>query len=316
MYNNGYKEFGLTSQTVPTLQSRHIVQNLFIWHFPSFSEMRYILSLLILLINSISQGQIVNGVIVDDSNQETLEYVNIGILNQGVGTVSDEQGQFSIELSEAYSKDTIIISILGYESLIMRVSDFLQSHKDNSVILLTRATYNLKEITVQPFTKQKEVGNKKRSNNYIVSFENNKLGAEMGTLIKINKRKAKIENVIISVARCDYDSVIFRLNVYSRKNKLPNESLLNEPVYFTLYREHSGNDCIIDLSRQNLIVHDDIIATVECLSDMGKESVWFSATFLRGRIYMKEASHDAWETAPNKSLPIAFGIAITATIKY
>lgn len=57
------------------------------------------LSIVFILISIIvsSQDYKIKGLIVDSETEKTIEYVNIGISNKGVGTVSNENGLFSLK---------------------------------------------------------------------------------------------------------------------------------------------------------------------------------------------------------------------------
>ncbi|HBQ60834.1 MAG TPA: 3-ketoacyl-ACP reductase, partial [Balneolaceae bacterium] len=42
-------------------------------------------------------GQVINGQVIDRETEEALPYVNIGVVELGIGTVSNRQGVFSLE---------------------------------------------------------------------------------------------------------------------------------------------------------------------------------------------------------------------------
>src|SRR5690606_40313860 len=62
-----------------------------------------------------SSAQTISGQVTDQETGEALEFVNVGVLNRNIGTVTDEQGNFSLPLSPKNDADTLRISLIGYE---------------------------------------------------------------------------------------------------------------------------------------------------------------------------------------------------------
>ncbi|NPD44156.1 carboxypeptidase-like regulatory domain-containing protein [Lentimicrobium sp. S6] len=74
-----------------------------------------------LLISLFSQGQndeshVIRGTIIDKNTNEVLPYANIVILQKYKGTVSNEKGSFSFDLSPFSSQDTLSFQFIGYKS--------------------------------------------------------------------------------------------------------------------------------------------------------------------------------------------------------
>ena len=61
----------------------------------------------------------VQGTIVNAETGKPEPYVNVGILGQNLGTVSDRNGNFSIELMEQQLEDTLRFSCIGYQRLVI-----------------------------------------------------------------------------------------------------------------------------------------------------------------------------------------------------
>ena len=66
-----------------------------------------------------AQGRVVN---IDDN--QPISFANIGIINSGVGTISNTDGTFEMRIPSNYARDFVIFSALGYERLNIPVSDF------------------------------------------------------------------------------------------------------------------------------------------------------------------------------------------------
>jgi len=104
----------------------------------------------LLITCSLTYGQDLNtaiGVIVDASNNKTLESVNIVNLNQVIGTTTNNKGEFEIS---AKVNDTIHLSYIGYKSIKVRVTnDWLKF--GSSKIELTELALALEEVVVTSF---------------------------------------------------------------------------------------------------------------------------------------------------------------------
>lgn len=111
--------------------------------------MKHYLLLILLLIPTVfcfSQEEIgrVKGVIVDASNKEPLESVNIVNLNRVIGTATNAEGEFEIS---AQVNDTLHLSYLGYKSIKVRVTnDWFKF--ENATIELTEMALALEEVVV------------------------------------------------------------------------------------------------------------------------------------------------------------------------
>ena len=87
---------------------------------------KYIIFLLTLGLHSHclqSQTSLV-GQVIDNLTQEPLPYVNIGLVNENIGTVSDEQGYFQLDLeARDYNRSILRISMIGFETKNFNLQD-------------------------------------------------------------------------------------------------------------------------------------------------------------------------------------------------
>jgi len=131
-------------------------------------------------------GQNYQGVTIDKETGKTIGYVNIGIKNKSIGTVSDNNGKFNIELHEHNDQDSLIFSCIGYYPFQIKVSDFRKSKQYE--FFLEEKVVKLKEVIVKPKKYvSKTLGIKAKSKSITAGFSENKLGYECGILIKVKK---------------------------------------------------------------------------------------------------------------------------------
>lgn len=84
------------------------------------------------------------GKVLDAKNKNPIPYVNISFLNTLVGTSTDEDGHFLIEISNDLLEKKVHISSLGYNDTILEAKAIFKSKR----IFLKEATYELEEVVV------------------------------------------------------------------------------------------------------------------------------------------------------------------------
>lgn len=107
----------------------------------------YIIVILVnlLSIKIYSQNFKIAGKITDLKTSEALAFVNIGI--QGViGTISDFEGNFSLEIPDKFINDSLSVSYVGYEPL--SISILKNKNKTNLEIKLVPKEYNIPEVEI------------------------------------------------------------------------------------------------------------------------------------------------------------------------
>ncbi len=78
-------------------------------------------------------AQSLQSTILDFNTREPIPFVNIGILGKNIGTVSDANGQFTLDIPQAemVPSDTLRFSSIGYQSLDFLVKDLATLPKGN-----------------------------------------------------------------------------------------------------------------------------------------------------------------------------------------
>jgi len=105
----------------------------------------------------------VKGKIVDTETNNPISYAHIIIENTHIGTITNEEGKFSLFISNNYLNSNLIITHVGYEKLIIspkEVSPFLN-------IQLRPVAITLDEVTISslnPFEIIKEANNRRKEN--------------------------------------------------------------------------------------------------------------------------------------------------------
>jgi hypothetical protein len=117
---------------------------------PSKTDMRYFAVFFLLLITTTAlaqDSQKVSGTIVNDDTKLPVTNANIINLNKVKGAVADDKGYFEIE---ATVNDTLHISLIGYATLKIRVTNDWIKNK-TTTIQMTEKAIALEEVIIQPY---------------------------------------------------------------------------------------------------------------------------------------------------------------------
>ncbi len=226
--------------------------------------------LLLSYASAASQGLTLKGEVVDRAENKPVPYATIGIKGKSLGTVADENGRFSftIPATAVADEEQVIVSCVGYKSVETTVSSFKKGHQ---LISLSPAQINLNEVTVKSRKVKTKTFGRTGNSTMMVSrmyTENNlvsdELAKEQGTIIKLDEEVLlKDFNMYVVFNRFKY--VRFRLNLYSVKDGLPDQSLLKEDIRFDVTEKNGWVK--VDLSKYHIFLEgqDKVAVTIQWL---------------------------------------------------
>jgi hypothetical protein len=145
------------------------------------------LLLSIVLCYQVNAQFIYKGQVVDSLSKKPIKGVSIKNMDNQLGTVSDEGGNFSVPASAGHY---IVISSLGYKNYVIIVKkedDLIQSH---TIYLQTKAI-QLKDVTIKkPLTKYQE-DSIKRASLYKKAFEYKQQKSIMSPISSLQQKFSK-----------------------------------------------------------------------------------------------------------------------------
>lgn len=251
-----------------------------------------VLTLLVLLTPAIILCQPYSGRILSSETDAGIGFVNIGIIGKNIGTVSDIDGNFIIKLDNDYDNDSLRFSIIGYESKSLLVSDFKEDATKK--VYLSPRSYNLKEVQVTYHKYKKlRLGNPVLTHDLRSGFTDNELGSELGIKVYVRK-KAILRDINLNVGICTFDSVTYRLNIYSIVNGIFYVNILTEPIYISFSKDEINNVIVYDLKKYSITVEGDILITLELYKDLGEGKLLFNTEFFTGITYHRKTSQGKW----------------------
>lgn len=264
-------------------------------------------ALLIFISTSLfAQSKTFEGITKDNATGQNIAYVNIGIVNKNVGTVSDVNGKFQLALDDKFDNETLKISIVGYKSLEYKVADFKKILSGNSTVLLEKNIAELKEVVIRNKNlKSAELGNVLDRKTVSAGFVNNVLGNEIGIVIKAKKRPTYIEAFNAVIDYNHYAELKFRLNIYDLKKGLPNNSILTESIIVN--SKIDKGKLTVDLSDYNIVVNGDFFVSLELIEGLGEGGLHFLADYDGPKVFTRAVSQGKW----NKVDGLSFGFSVS-----
>tara|TARA_B100000767_G_scaffold254544_1_gene260020 strand:+ start:199 stop:1041 length:843 start_codon:yes stop_codon:yes gene_type:complete len=262
----------------------------------------------LLFIPVLNAQYILQGRIIDALTKEPLPFVNVGVLKKELGTVSNEDGFFFLEVPDVFAKETLRFSMIGFDERDFQVADLEAILLSNNTLVLAEQTTFLEEVVLTAEKKwdTRVSGNATTSKLLITGFTSNQLGNEIALFVKVKKTPAYIEGIQFSVVENIYPEVRFRVNVYSSEYRFPDENILKENIFVTL--KQSEGIISVDLKEYDILVDDDVFISLEWIDeDLGSEGLWFSAGVFGKSIYARSTSQAEWK----KQRGLSLGMSVT-----
>ncbi len=244
--------------------------------------------------------------VLDSASKAPVEFANAGIVSKAFGTVTNEKGEFSLNVPDSLMNEKIRISILGYKSKNILLKNLINT----PVVYLSESSYNLSEVSVKPKkTKHKILGNETTSKMATCGFTSNKLGCELGVKLNIKHKETQLKKLSFNIVRNVYDSLIFRVNIYKKDaDGQPGENLLTKSLFVTPQTQTGLVE--VDLSQLYLFVDDDVFVTIEWIKDYGDTTGLYFSCQLFGNTWYRQASQDKWNHLS------AVGVGLFVDVQY
>ncbi|MBB6331732.1 pimeloyl-ACP methyl ester carboxylesterase [Chryseobacterium sediminis] len=245
-------------------------------------------TLFFLLAASAFHAQVISGTVISKNENQPIPYVKIGIEKNSTGTISDEKGKFSIDLSNAEPQQKIKIEVPGYNSYQETIQNF-KKH-DQQKIVLTEKTKNIQEVTIKPkklVDKNWGVNTKTKSVTYSVNPEFDKKSFLGETALEFNaKKRSKIKNINLNIASyVSTQPVLMRYSIYSEKNGFPDKNILEEEITVELTENMiKDGTYTLDVNDRNIWVQGKFFIGIQFLKDFDGRIRISAALFRTGFI--------------------------------
>lgn len=258
------------------------------------------LLLLLLIVSAVAQP--ISGRVTDGRTHAALPYVNIGVVGKALGTVTDEQGVYTLAFQQSLAAETVRVSSLGYAPRTLTLAE-LAAHPN---VALTPEAVPLAEVQVKGkalFRRTHTLGNTGNAEMATNTFASNSLGGQVGTVIKLSRRPTRLVKAVFNIARSSPGQVTFRVNIYrlgpdglpTEVKLLPRDVIVTSPIV--------RGPITVDLSADHLVLNEDFFLAIELLkwenpAPHGAEFAFSAALgYFHNEIYYRHTSQAPWKRA-------------------
>ncbi|GAB0155340.1 hypothetical protein CHRYSEOSP005_06010 [Chryseobacterium sp. Alg-005] len=250
--------------------------------------MKNFIALFLLLSGIYGYAQVISGTVFSSEENQPIPYVKIGVEKETSGTISDENGQFSIDLSQTDKTRKIKIEVAGFENYTTSVLDFIKNNDQK--IFLKEKVKNIQEVklTSKKFVdKNWGVNTKTKHVLYSVNPELRREDFLGETALEFNANKrSKIKNINLNVASYQSDRpVVMRYSIYSEKNGFPDQNILDEEITVKLTEDKiKSGTFVLDVNDRNIWVQGKFFIGIQFLKEFEGKVTISAALFRTGFI--------------------------------
>lgn len=224
--------------------------------------------------------------------------------------LTDKLGNFAIPARDIKTMDSIMISLVGYYSIRIPISQAMEFRSYE----LVENPRSLEPVKV--FSSQGMVGDTKESVGYYISWSADKRGNEVGRAVHFPYDEYKIDKIRFKVNnRCD--SAIIRLHIRDLVYGRPGQEIFRDSITVMVKKNATLDDRAteFDLSEKNIILKKkDVFIGLEVLSTKNQDGKYCSFAFAgteKGEYSFKPSFWEDWEAGHAE-----YTIFLRASIRY
>jgi hypothetical protein len=182
----------------------------------------------------------IRGVVKDSISGESIPYVNIWVENETIGTTSETNGSFSLDIKE---EKLLVFSALGYE--------IKKASSKTDLILLKPKVFELNEVVVTFPKKTKELEIGEAHKVHISQLSGNKpwIYAKLFNY-DIKYKETPFIKKIVFYSNSDIKGAKIKIRIFGFNDSIPTDDLINEDIIVTVKGGMKKNT--IDVSKYNI----------------------------------------------------------------
>ncbi|WP_333852397.1 carboxypeptidase-like regulatory domain-containing protein [Epilithonimonas sp.] len=258
-------------------------------------------TLLFLSFFGIVNSQIISGRIISSENNNSIPYVRIGVDGQNIGTITDENGNYKIDLTNVDKSKKVTVQLGGYNPFEQDIQNFINSN--NHTIVLKEKVNEIAEVKLSPKTYENKnwgINTKAKKVGFWYNSNDDSKGnwREEIAISFSNKKKVKIEKINLNVNQFDTNKpVLLNFNIYSEDKNRPGKSILDKVLTVELSKDKIKDGTFTyDISDESIWVdNENFFVSVQIVSGY-KGKISFSAALL-STVYIR-SYYDKWQKIP------------------
>lgn len=253
-----------------------------------------------------ASAQVVTGNIRDKVTREELPYATIGIKGKAIGGIANRTGEFTLDLSKASQRDSLIARYLGYKPFAICVADLAAGQP--LTIQLVPETRMLQEVLVYDKRALTTLGNNRKSFYHTGWGDNeSERGRTRGLVIEKPEFPMLLVSFHMHIHENTFDSVRFRLQILGAAE--PFRPLLTENIFVTTAKKKGWIE--FDLKPYQIKVTERFVLAVEWVDAWGKPKgpdefshiLTISESRPGGKIYHREKPEEIIRLQDHTLLP-------------
>ncbi len=196
--------------------------------------------IILFLLISFSLSAQIKGVVVDENNIP-IPYVNIWIENENIGSTSEDDGSFKIDLKD--ENKNLVFSAIGYKK---EVSKFKEK------IVLEKQIYKLEDVVIQTSkqTKEIEIGDSKKIHHTQLSGDKPWIYGKLFSY-EANYSETSFLKSIIFFTNSRKEEAKIKIRIYEVKDSIPTDDILYEDLIVIVKKGMRKNK--IDVSKYKIM---------------------------------------------------------------
>ena len=232
--------------------------------------------------SAVAQKIIAEGSVIDDQSHQPVPFATLGFKGKNIGTVADDNGRFRISFDDSLIEpnEAIIISSVGYNTISIPIVKFKNGKQE---ISLTPLSTTLKVVTIKPNLYKTKVFGRTGNSTIMTAnmfterdLTNDNLGKEQAAILSIDKHcYLRDFNMLVVFNR--FQSVKFRLNLYSVKDGQPDELIFNKDILFDVTQKNGWKK--VDLTPYDIYLdgYKEIAVAIQWVKSIKIDTVARSA---------------------------------------
>lgn len=261
-------------------------------------------------------AQIITGKIISEETNKPISFVKIGIENENVGSNTDVDGNFTLNLESINSQKMVRVEAAGFEMYRVSIKDFIKSN--SQTIILKEKTHDIAEVKISPkklVEKNWGVNTKSKSILYSVNPNLRKEEYLRETALAFDTKKlAKILKINLNIAGFTSDKpVVLRYGIYSDNGGMPGELINDEELTIQLTKEKIIDGTVtLDVTKSNIWVQGKFFVGIQFMNDFDGR-IYISAALMRTGF--TRSFYGNWEKMPIAAPAINIDVKIDKNYK-
>ncbi|MEN0045970.1 MAG: carboxypeptidase-like regulatory domain-containing protein, partial [Bacteroidota bacterium] len=186
--------------------------------------------LIVVLSIAFAWTQTIEGQIIDAETKAGIPYASIGVLNKGIGTVSDEKGYFLLSWTDAKKitqEDSLAFLHIGYQTLRLGIADVMtKANATKPIFSLEKEEIELPTISIEAdeFKNEVVLGRKVEKQSVNLYYQSNQKGTELAAFVKVDQ-SSYLKKAYFAIASNNYKQLYFRVNLYTINEGKPSDRI-------------------------------------------------------------------------------------------